>query len=50
MQSPSKSIMDQKRDIVDTFCHACGTFGRGAMLGFTFPYIWEMESKGKVKG
>jgi hypothetical protein len=46
----SKSVMDQKRDIVDAFCHASRTFGHGAMLGLTFPYIWEMESKGQSMG
>jgi hypothetical protein len=45
MQSPSLSVTNQKRDIVDTLFHASRAFGHNPMLGLAFPYTWEMESK-----
>ena len=32
-----KTLIDPKCDIVDTFTHACGTFGHGPISGTTLP-------------
>ena len=45
MQSPSKSVTNAKRDIVDTLFHASRAFGHDPMLGLAFSNTWEMESK-----
>ena len=50
MQSPSKSVTNQKRDIVDTLFHASRAFGHDPMLGLAFSHTWEMESEDRRKG
>ena len=49
MQSPSKSVTNQKRDIVDTLFHASRAFGHDPMLGLAFSHTWEMESEDRRK-
>jgi len=44
--SPSKCVMNPKRDIVDPLFHASCAFGHNPRLGLAFSYIWELGSKG----